>query len=164
MARCLIVGCGCRGRALAAELVARGHTVRGTSRQAAALGAIEAAGAEAVLADPDRVATLIPALDHVAVAVLLLGAASGPPEEVAALHGSRLEMLLSRMLDTTIHGIVYEVRGNVDAALLREGGKMVRRVCEGSRIPFALLDAEPGGEHWAAEAVAAVEGVLGSRG
>ena len=32
MARVLIVPCGCRGRALAAELAAAGHAVRGTTR------------------------------------------------------------------------------------------------------------------------------------
>ena len=32
MARVLIVPCGRRGRALAAELVAAGHAVRGTTR------------------------------------------------------------------------------------------------------------------------------------
>ena len=63
MARVLIVGCGCRGRALAAALVDEGHAVRGTTR-ARGVGspAIEAAGAEAVLADPDRLATLLPHL------------------------------------------------------------------------------------------------------
>ena len=35
MARVLIVGCGGRGRALARELVAAGHTVRGTTRDPA---------------------------------------------------------------------------------------------------------------------------------
>ena len=39
LARVLIVGCGCRGRALAAELVAGGHAVRATTRRSEALAA-----------------------------------------------------------------------------------------------------------------------------
>ena len=62
MARALIVGCGCRGRALAGELVTAGHEVRGTTRRSERLAEIEATGAEAVLADPDRLATVVPQL------------------------------------------------------------------------------------------------------
>ncbi|HEX5146304.1 MAG TPA: hypothetical protein VFV85_04720, partial [Conexibacter sp.] len=65
MARVLIVGCGCRGQALARELRARGHAVRGTTRDEAGRAAIEAAGAEAWIGDPDRIATISYALDGV---------------------------------------------------------------------------------------------------
>ena len=111
MARCLIIGCGCRGQALSRELVARGNAVRATTRDPAHVGAIEAAGAEAVVGDPDRVATIAPAFEHVGAAVILLGSAVGTPEALAALHGSRLDMLLLRMLDSTVRGIVYEAVG-----------------------------------------------------
>jgi Trk K+ transport system NAD-binding subunit len=43
LARCLIIGCGCRGRMLARELVKDGHAVRGTTRDRARLAAIEEA-------------------------------------------------------------------------------------------------------------------------
>jgi 3-hydroxyisobutyrate dehydrogenase-like beta-hydroxyacid dehydrogenase len=46
LARVLIVPCGCRGRELAAGLVAAGYAVRGTTRDAANAEAIAAAGAE----------------------------------------------------------------------------------------------------------------------
>ena len=46
MARVLIVGCGCRGRALAADLRGAGHAVRGTTRDPGRTAAIAAAGAE----------------------------------------------------------------------------------------------------------------------
>jgi 3-hydroxyisobutyrate dehydrogenase-like beta-hydroxyacid dehydrogenase len=46
LARVLIVGCGCRGQALARELRAAGHAVRGTTRDAGKVAAIAAAGAE----------------------------------------------------------------------------------------------------------------------
>jgi hypothetical protein len=138
--------------------VARGHAVRGTTRDSAHVPAIEAAGAEAIIGDPDRVATVAPAFEHVGVAVILLGSASGSPEALAALHGSRLDMLLLRMLDSTVRGIVYEATGSVDASLLDAGAQRVRAFCEGSRIPYALLDV--GGGAWPAGAVDAVEAVL----
>lgn len=161
MARCLIVGCGCRGRLLAGELRARGLAVRGTTRSAAGAEAIAATGAEAVVGDPDRVATLARALDHVSVACILLGSAVGPSELISDLHGSRLEMLLQRMLDTTIRGIVYEAAGSVDESVLRSGAALVGRVCEGSLIPFVLLRSDPSDRAgWVAGAVEAVESIL----
>ncbi|HKT83707.1 MAG TPA: hypothetical protein VJQ84_07700, partial [Solirubrobacterales bacterium] len=59
MARALIVGCGCRGRELGASLLEQGWAVRGTSRREEGLAAIEAAGVEPALADPERPATLL---------------------------------------------------------------------------------------------------------
>ena len=50
MARCLIIGCGCRGQMLARALVERGHAVRGTTRQPERVRDIEAAGAEPAVA------------------------------------------------------------------------------------------------------------------
>lgn len=161
MARCLIIGCGCRGRSLARELVARGHAVRGTTRSAAGTSAIEAAGAEAVIGDPDVVGTLVSSLEHVVVACILLGSARGTPERVAALHGTRLEMLLTRMLDTTVRGVVYETAGSISPAVLEAGAALVRERCEDSRIPYALLDADPA-EHraWTMAAADAIHRTL----
>lgn len=164
LARCLIVGCGCRGRSLARALVDRGHAVRGVSGDASRLAEIEATGAEAVLGDPDRVGTVAPAFDHVAAVCVLLGSARGTPERLAALHGSRLDMLLTRMLDTTVRGVVYEAAGSVDPALLRAGAARVRERCLDSRIPYALLEADPGDPAgWVVAATEAVEAVLAKR-
>jgi uncharacterized protein YbjT (DUF2867 family) len=161
MARCLIIGCGCRGAALARVLVGRGHAVRGTTRDPARCRFIEEAGAEPTVGDPDRVATLAPALEHVTVACLLLGSAAGPFEQVAALHGPRLEMLLRRMIDSTVHGIVYEAAGAVDRTLLQSGAARVQRVCEDSRIPHLLLASDPARHAvWLADAASAVQSVL----
>jgi uncharacterized protein YbjT (DUF2867 family) len=161
LARCLIIGCGCRGRALAGQLVARGFSVRGTTRIEAFRARIEAAGAEVVVGDPDRVGTLSRALEHVSVACILLGSAVGPREQIVALHTSRLEMLLQRMLDTTIRGVVYEAAGSVDDRILRDGAEVVRRACEGSRIPFAFLQADPAEvDAWIEAAATAVERIL----
>jgi TrkA-N domain len=158
----LIIGCGCRGLVLAGELAARGHTVRGTTRNPDRAGEMQAAGVDAVVADPDRVATLIPALEHAGAACILLGSAVGSPQTLAALHGSRLEMLLLRMLDTTIRGVVYEACGAVDPAVLAAGGERVRRFCEASRIPYALVHAGVGA--WPDSAADAVDGVLARGG
>lgn len=164
MARCLIVGCGCRGQQLARRLVAEGHVVRGTTRDAARCPAIEAAGAEAVVADPDRVATLVPALEHVSVACLLLGSAQGSDDELRSLHGSRLEMLLTRLVDTTVQGVVYETRGTVDPALLASGQALVRGFAEDTHAHWAPLEAEPSDhEQWLASAIQRVAEVLGTR-
>jgi uncharacterized protein YbjT (DUF2867 family) len=161
VARCLLIGCGCRGRALARELLGRGHVVRGTTRDPTHLSAIEAAGAEAVLADPDRVVTIDPALDRVTLAYLLLGSAVGARPALCALHGERLEMLLTRMVDTTVRGVAYEIAGSVDSRILQGGAARARRICEDARIPYALLDATPE-DHagWVRAAVTAVGPLL----
>ena len=161
MARCLIIGCGCRGRSLAAELVGRGHAARGTTRDPGQREAIEASGAEAFVGHPDRIATLVPALDQVTIVCVLLGSAGGPPAGLAALHGTRLEMLLTKIVDTTVRGVVYEAAGTVDPAVLAAGAALVRARCEDSRIPYALLEADPADHHaWTLAAVAAVDSAL----
>ena len=154
MARCLIIGCGCRGRQLAAGLRERGHVVRGTTRDPQRIIDIEAVGAEGHLGDPDRIGTIFQAFDHVSIVYILLGSAAGPPGLVRALHETRLEMMLSR--------IVYESAGTVDRDLLRAGGDMVRATCAGSRIPYQLLDADPS-EHaaWLETALAAEVVLMG---
>ena len=135
--------------------------MRGTTRSEAALDAIEAAGAEAVLGDPDVVATLARAFEHVGVACVLLGSAVGAPAQLAALHGTRLEMLLARMLDTTVRGVVYEAAGSVEPAVLDAGAALVRERCEDSHIPYVLLRSDPAdAAAWTRAAVAAVESAL----
>jgi len=158
MARCLIVGCGCRGQELASALRASGHAVRATTRDPRRLAAISDAGAEAVLADPDRLATLLPALEQVSVIVLPLGSAGGPPELVGALHGPRLAALLGKLIDTPVRGVVYEASGTVDPAVLALGAAQVASVCERSRIAYELVSA--GAAEWTQATVAAVARTL----
>jgi hypothetical protein len=125
---------------------------------------MEAAGAECVVADPDRVGTLIPALAQVSIALILLGSAQGEPEALAALHGPRLQMLATRMVDTTIHGVVYEAQGTVDPALLAGGADVIKAFGESSRARVALLEADQNdAEGWLQRALAAVEEALGER-
>ena len=115
------------------------------------------------MGDPDRVATLVGALEHVAVTYVLLGSATGDPDDVADLHGSRLGMLLERSLDTTVRGIVYEASGSVDPAVLRAGAERVRSACLRSSIPYLILDVDPS-DHaaWLSAATGAVDRVLGA--
>jgi uncharacterized protein YbjT (DUF2867 family) len=162
VARCLIIGGGCRGLELASRLRVGGHAVRITTRDPAAAAAIEAAGAEPFVGDPDRIGTLAPALAHVGVAFVLLGTATGTPDQLAALHGTRLDMLIERTLDTTVRGVVYEQAGSVDPELLAEGARRIRTGCERSLIPYVLLDADPSVRaQWLAQALGAAERVLG---
>lgn len=161
MARCLIIGCGCRGRALAAALRRQGNVVRATTRSVDRVAAIEATGAEALVADPDRLDTLFGALDHVTVAYVLLGSATGTPAELAALHGDRLESLVFKMIDTTVRVVIYEAAGAVDPALLSAGTATVRRLCEENRMLYEILDADPSDpDAWVRAALAAPEAAL----
>jgi nucleoside-diphosphate-sugar epimerase len=162
LARCLIIGCGCRGLSLARLLIEQGHAVRGTTRAPQRLAKIEADGAEPFLGDPDRVATIAPAFEHVSVACLLLGSATGTRDRLESLHGARLEMMLTRMLDTTIRGIVYESAGKVEPGVLSRGAGIVTARCSDSRIPHVLLDADPARPAaWLRAATDAVGAVLG---
>ena len=162
MARVLIVGCGCRGRELAASLVEDGHRVRGTTRDAARLRAIEEACGEAAVADPDLLGTLLPLLEGVSVVCWLMGSATGPAESVAALHGPRLASLLAKLVDTPVRGLVYEAAGTVPAHLLAEGGVIARAASVTYRMPVQVVESDPADTGaWVAAARSAVAGVLG---
>jgi uncharacterized protein YbjT (DUF2867 family) len=143
VARVLIVGCGCRGRELGAALRANGHAVRATTRDPGALAAIETAGLEAVVADPDRLGTLLPQLAGVTVLCWLLGAARGDGEVVAALHGSRLESLTNRLIDSGVRGLVYEAAGTVERTCLEQGARLARDLGDRHRMPVEVVDQDP---------------------
>ena len=161
MARCLIIACGCRGLSLTGQLRSRGYAVRATTRSADRVAELEAAGAEAVVGDPDRVSTLFPALAHVGVSCLLLGSASGSPEALQALFSTRLDMLLEKTVDTTVRGIVFETTGTADPALLEAGADRVRFWSRRSLIPHVLLDADPADlERWPHAAADAVDAAI----
>jgi predicted dinucleotide-binding enzyme len=154
MARALIVGCGCRGQALARALAGEGHAVRGTTRDSARLAEIEAAGAEAIVADPDRLATLMPAIEGVTVVCWLLGTADAPE-----LHGPRLESMLEHIVDTPVRGLVYET-GGLDRP---EGTAAAARVARTYSMPVEVVHDDPA-EHdaWTAAMTAAVGRVFSS--
>lgn len=164
MARILIVGCGCRGRALGSALRESGHAVRGTSRTPAGLEKIAATGLEPWAGDPDRIGTLTGALDAVTVLCWLLGDASGDSQSVAALHTTRWARMLEETVNTTVRGVVYEAAGAVDAALLQQGAALVADAHERWSIPVAVIASEPA-EHaaWLAAALDAVMRLLGAK-
>jgi nucleoside-diphosphate-sugar epimerase len=161
VARALLVGCGCRGRALGGRLLERGWAVRGTSRTEAGLEPIVAAGIEAATADPDRPGTVLDLVGDVAVVAWLLGSAEGEPAGVAAVNGERLGSLLERLVDTPVRGVVYEAAGTAGPEALARGSELVEAASERWRIPARLLtaDPEPSGP-WVAAAEEAVVSLL----
>ena len=156
MARALIVGCGCRGRELGARLRERDWEVRGTSRSAEGMAAIEAAGLEPGAANPESPGTVLELCGDVTVVVWLLGSATGEPEAIAAIHGPRLERLLEKLVDTPVRGFAYETSGGVEAGHLRGGRRIVERAAETWRIPVVALEADRGAHRWAERTASAV--------
>ena len=160
--RTLIVGGGCRGLDLARDLTAEGHAVRIVTRTEAGRAAIEAAGAECWIGTPDVIGTLRYALENVTIVLWLLGTAAGDPEKVAALHGSRLRMMLEKTTDTTVRGVVFEAAGTVAPETLAAGVAEMEHARSTNEIPFALIDADPRGDRaaWLEQAHAAIGGLL----
>lgn len=163
MARALIVGCGCRGQALGRALAADGWAVRGTTRRPERIEAIEAAGLEGVVADPDRVGTLFDHLTGVTVVVWALASAEGDADAVAALHGPRLERFTEILVDSPVRGFLYERTGSVAAEVLDGGVEIVQRAQATWRIPVGFVTAPPQpAEEWVSAARQAVLDVVAS--
>jgi uncharacterized protein YbjT (DUF2867 family) len=161
VARVLIVGCGCRGQALARELVSAGHSVRGTTRTGERADEIAAAGAEPRVADPDRIGTLIGALQGTAIVCWLLGSAVGDEDAVAELHGPRLRSFCERLVDTGVRGLVYEAAGTVAPDVLAAGARIARDASATWMIPLRVIDADPSAaDTWLRSARADVDGLL----
>jgi hypothetical protein len=132
MARFLIVGGGsCRALALTRDLVAEGHAVRSVTR-GGSRDAIEEAGGEAWIGDPDVIGTLRYALEGVTVLLWLLGHVA-----TTELHGSRLAMMLEKTIDTTARGVVYE-------AGPEEGVATVERIAGYNEIPYRVVPVDGG--------------------
>lgn len=153
-----MVGGGERGLRLTARLAARGDAVRVVSRKPERRAEIEAAGGEWFDGDPDRIGTLRYACENVTVLVWALGTASGDTDErLAALHDSRLSMMLERTIDTTVRGVLYEATGSVPGEWLEQGRAVVERLCTKNEIPHLFLEAsgqDP--DVWAAAAEAQI--------
>lgn len=113
--------------------------MRGTSRREEGLAPIEAAGIESALADPERPATVLDLVADVTAVYWLLGSATGEPENLEAIHGSRLERLLERLVETPVRRFVYEGFGSVAPEVLAEGVALVERAAETWRIPVDVL-------------------------
>ena len=119
--------------------------MRGTTRSPERLAELQAAGVEGALADPDRLATIVPALSGVSVVCWLMGTAEGSPE----VHGARLQTLVEHLVDTPVRGLVYEAAGTVDASLLQRGAQIVRVASETWHIRGEVVSADPAAhEEW----------------
>lgn len=161
MARALLVGCGCHGRELGRALLAEGWAVRGTSRRESGLAAIEAAGIEPAVADPDRVGTVLDHVGDVAVVAWLLGSATGSADEIEAANRLRLGSLLEKLVDTPVRGFVFEAAGSADPEVLAAGAELVERAGRTWMIPVRVVTAErDAGGDWTAAMAAAAADVL----
>lgn len=151
-----------------------GHAVRITTRTDAGRPAIEAVGAACWIGTPDRLATLRGALDGVTILCWLMGTASGPLEQLHALHSERLEFFLTQAIDTTVRGFLYEAsapaggqagaHGATNVEMLAEGERIVRELTARNAIPAAFLTADPDDQEvWLTQAQEAIA-VLLTRG
>lgn len=165
MARVLIVEGASRGVHLARALSAEGHAVRLVTSDPERRAAVEQAGAECIAGTPDRLATLTGALEHVTVACWLLADASGDPQLVRSLHGSRLERFVCGAIDTTLRGFLYEAGGSiVPADVLAEGERIVSEAAARNSIPTAILAVDQlDSEAWLTQARASVNTLLEGR-
>lgn len=125
---------------LGERLLTEGWAVRGTSRRREGLAAIESAGLEAALADPEQPGTLLELVGDVAAVYWLLGSAVGPAENLEAIHGPRLERFLERLVETPVRRFVYEAGGSVDAATLARGRSVVEAAAGTWRIPVEFVE------------------------
>jgi hypothetical protein len=112
-----------------------------------------------VVADPDRLASLVPALSGVTVVCWLMGTAPNSPD----VHGDRLRTLMEHLVDTPVRGLVYEAAGSVDVALLSQGAQIVREASQTWHIPVEIVDADPvSHEGWVGAMREAVDRLLGA--
>lgn len=162
MARILIVGGGQRGMWFAGKLGEQGHATRILTRDERRRSEIESLGAQCAIGTPDRLGTMIGALDGVTIACWLLGCAAGEQEQVRALHDLRLRSFMVKSVDTTIRGVIYEAAGTVPAKMLASGAQIAAEVAEQNQIPLAVLRSDPAqAQIWRSEALGAVESLLG---
>ena len=165
MARALIVGCGCRGRLVGKRLLAEGWEVRGTSRTEEGLVAIGEAGIEPALADPLHPHTVLELVGDVTIVLWVLASAQGPPEELSAIHGSRLERLMERLIETPVRGFVYEMKGTVNPILLEHGSEVLGAAGDTWRVGISSVFVDPRDPHdWAQTMAAATTGLVDEAG
>ena len=106
------------------------------------------------MADPDRLATLVPVLDGVTVVCWLMGTAVDSPE----VHGDRLRTLMEHLVDTPVRGFVYEAAGPAGSELLDQGAQIVREASQIWRIRVEVVSADPAShDEWLGAMKEAVE-------
>ncbi len=67
------------------------------------------------------------------------GARDGEAENVAAIHGPRLERLLERLVETPVRRFVYEAFGSVDPEILAGGVELVEKAARTWQIPIEIV-------------------------
>src|SRR4051812_36560492 len=103
--------------------------------------------------------TLMPHVANTSALVWLMGSAVG--DDVEALHRTRLQTVLERLVDTPVRGMVYEAAGTLPPQLLREGAAAVRKAGAIWQMPYAIVEQQPGDhDAWLAAMLAGVEDVL----
>ena len=154
MARALIVGCGRLGTELGLSLAEDGWAVRGTSRSEEGAERIGSAGIEGVVAEPDRVGTVLEHVGDVAVVAWALGEATGPTAN--DVNGPRLERILERLVDTPVRGFVLDApRDGADAV------RLVETATSTWRLPSRVVETpHSSAEEWVAAMRAAVNGLI----
>jgi uncharacterized protein YbjT (DUF2867 family) len=145
---------------LAAALTAAGHPVRGTTRDPDRVPELQAAGIEPAVGDPYRLMTLMPHVANTSALLWLMGSATG--DDVEALHRTRLQTVLERLVDTPVRGMVYEAAGALPRELLRDGAAAVRKAGAIWQMPYAIVEADPRRDYdaWRQAMLAGVESVL----
>ena len=147
LARVLIVGCGCRGRALAAGAAGRRARRAGTTRLAGSPrhrgGGHRGRGGGSRPARHDDAPARRGERRLLAARQRDGRAPRGAPRTAPG-------DLLERLVDTPVRGFVYEAAGTVDAELLAQRrGELVREARERWRIPAAIVDVDPRGSRGA---------------
>ena len=116
-----------------------------------------------MVADPDRVTSILDHVGDVTLVFWLLGSALGEPEAIAAIHGPRLERVMEKLVDTPVRGFVYEAAGRVHRHHLERGAEIVREAAERWRIPVAVVTEDPRDwEAWTEAMLAAAERLTGA--
>jgi hypothetical protein len=116
-----------------------------------------------VIANPDRVLTVLEQIEGVTMILWLLGSARGDRDLLAAIHGPRLERVLEEIVDTPVRGFVYEAGGTVEPQLLERGSAIVAAAGERWRIPHGLVVADPADPGaWRADMLAAIVRLVGA--
>ena len=95
------------------------------------------------MADPYRLATVTPLLAGASVVIWPLASATGTDDQISAVHSTRLESLLGKLVDSGVRGMVYEATGSVRGDLLRAGAAQVRKSGEWFRMPVEVIEQDP---------------------
>ena len=85
-----------------------------------------------MVADPNRLATLVPHLEGVSAVCWLLGSADD-----GAIHGPQLESFLEHVVDTPVRAVFYE------PSECHPGGREIaRRAADRHRMTVEVLDGD----------------------